>query len=367
LENWKLSHCPFHWFVEFYGIISRGGFDVIIGNPPYVEYSKVKKDYEVYNIQCLNSGNLYAFIIEQTLTIQKNNGRNGMIIQLSGFCTPRMQSFQELWLQKANYSSIAFFDDRPGKLFDGLQHIRVAICTLKKRTNNNKDKYISTTNYIKFYSEARNIVFNTLTYINNNNSRQGTSILKVNNIIEHNIINKIWSKTNTIQNYVSNVINNNYVYYGYGYGYFGKILNYKSYFESDKVKESTGDKYIYIKDEYDKDIFVALLNSTLFYWFYVNYSDGHNFTKTVIQSLPFEYPKNNIQSRLKKMVNLLMIDLQTNSFRRECNYKTTGKVIYDEYYPKLSKPIIDEIDKILAEHYGFTEEELDFIINYDIK
>jgi putative transposase len=28
---------------------------------------------------------------------------------------------------------------------------------------------------------------------------------------------------------------------------------------------------------------------------------------------------------------------------------------------------IDEIDRILARHYGFTEKELDFIINYDIK
>jgi len=32
-----------------------------------------------------------------------------------------------------------------------------------------------------------------------------------------------------------------------------------------------------------------------------------------------------------------------------------------------AKPIIDEIDRVLAEHYGFTDEELDFIINYDIK
>ena len=32
-----------------------------------------------------------------------------------------------------------------------------------------------------------------------------------------------------------------------------------------------------------------------------------------------------------------------------------------------SKSIIDEIDKVLAKHYGLTEEELDFIINYDIK
>jgi hypothetical protein len=29
--------------------------------------------------------------------------------------------------------------------------------------------------------------------------------------------------------------------------------------------------------------------------------------------------------------------------------------------------IIDEIDSVLAEHYGFSDEELDFIINYDIK
>ena len=32
-----------------------------------------------------------------------------------------------------------------------------------------------------------------------------------------------------------------------------------------------------------------------------------------------------------------------------------------------SKFIIDEIDRVLAKHYGFTDEELDFIINYDIK
>ena len=38
-----------------------------------------------------------------------------------------------------------------------------------------------------------------------------------------------------------------------------------------------------------------------------------------------------------------------------------------EFYPRLSKPLIDEVDCVLARHYGFTEEELDFIINYDIK
>ena len=29
--------------------------------------------------------------------------------------------------------------------------------------------------------------------------------------------------------------------------------------------------------------------------------------------------------------------------------------------------MIDQIDTLLAQHYGFTHEELDFIINIDIK
>ncbi len=37
------------------------------------------------------------------------------------------------------------------------------------------------------------------------------------------------------------------------------------------------------------------------------------------------------------------------------------------FFIKNSKSIIDLIDKVLAKQYGFTEEELDFIINYDIK
>jgi hypothetical protein len=32
-----------------------------------------------------------------------------------------------------------------------------------------------------------------------------------------------------------------------------------------------------------------------------------------------------------------------------------------------SKAIIDQIDVVLAKHYGFTDEELDFLINYDNK
>jgi hypothetical protein len=48
--------------------------------------------------------------------------------------------------------------------------------------------------------------------------------------------------------------------------------------------------------------------------------------------------------------------------------------LIDSIDSKPCKPILDEIDRVLAAHYGFTDEELDFIPstklragNYDIK
>jgi len=35
--------------------------------------------------------------------------------------------------------------------------------------------------------------------------------------------------------------------------------------------------------------------------------------------------------------------------------------------PRTAKPIFDQIDRVPAAHYGFTKEELDFIINHNIK
>ena len=62
-----------------------------------------------------------------------------------------------------------------------------------------------------------------------------------------------------------------------------------------------------------------------------------------------------------------MTDFKANTRRKKVCYAATGNVEYEEFVARLSKPIIDKIDRVLARHYGFTDEELDFIINYDIK
>ena len=72
----------------------------------------------------------------------------------------------------------------------------------------------------------------------------------------------------------------------------------------------------------------------------------------------------------KELVGLsreLEEDLNNNKETLVVNSRTCGTVESFVFRKKYSKPIIDKIDKVLAKHYDFTEEELDFIINYDIK
>ena len=106
----------------------------------------------------------------------------------------------------------------------------------------------------------------------------------------------------------------------------------------------------------------SVYNSSLFYIWFILVSNCRDLLLRDISA----YPVINFNIDTK-IIHSLFRDYTEKSVRKTTFYASTGKVVYDEFYPKLSKPIIDEIDKVLAVHYGFTDEELDFIINYDIK
>src|SRR5438876_11247445 len=74
-----------------------------------------------------------------------------------------------------------------------------------------------------------------------------------------------------------------------------------------------------------------------------------------------------MRNDLEKLAQLLTDELLVQSEMRRMSFKDTGELTIQCIYPGKSKTIIDEIDRVLAQHYDFTEEELDFVINYDVK
>ena len=128
---------------------------------------------------------------------------------------------------------------------------------------------------------------------------------------------------------------------------------------------STKEAVINAINEDDKFIAIAHLWSDLYWWWYQIHSDVRNNNPSDVLALPIIKSAFD-DTQLVILSKNLMIDLSNNAVWSERKFR--GSVSrYKSFIPKLSKPIIDEIDKVLAKHYGFTEEELDLIINYDIK
>jgi hypothetical protein len=363
-DAWLDSHKPFHWFAEFYEIIvGKGGFDVIIGNPPYVEYSNKKLGYTLVDLKTMSCGNLYAYIIERASEILALENSISMIIPHSSICTDRMISLQPFIVKAKTW--ISTYDTRPGKLFQGVDQ---RLCIFINRYNSQDSiTSIHTTNYLRWAEESRISLFENMHYVQNTNHYICNSITKINNHFEISILNKLLQK----KAYVFQTNSKHNVYYHNAPRYWIRGMNGVPYFYNDRdgIKTSSQVKKLNVQTQEILSIICTLLNSSLFYWWFILLSDCRHLNSREIDYFPIgvDLFSSECAIKLDELNNQLMANFEQNKYRKVTYYQATGRVEYDEYYPKLSKPIIDEIDRVLAQHYGFTDEELDYIINYDIK
>ncbi len=363
-KTWQASHQPFHWFAEFYQIIGgKGGFDVIIGNPPYVEMKDLKS-YSLQNYDTLNCGNLYALCFERCFTMYSDYGKVGLIIPVASVCTDRYQSLQDL-LKKQGKLFVSNYNDRPSKLFDGLEHIRLSIVL----THRDSKKANYSSRYYKWNSVFREYLFNTLAYAEctDIDDKKGF-VPKVGDHFALGIYSHTL-KQKSLKDYLAK--QGQQFYYTRKLSGFVQILDFvpKIIDEKNQVREPSELKSIEVQSGAIKSAFLSVLNSSYFYWLLTVWSDCRNLNNREVFNAPltFEDLQGQHLDTLTKQVDSLFRDFENNSELLEMNFKNVGKLRIQCIYPKKSKPILDQIDTVLAEHYGFTEEELDFIINYDIK
>jgi hypothetical protein len=117
---------------------------------------------------------------------------------------------------------------------------------------------------------------------------------------------------------------------------------------------------------YARMAFVAL-NSNLFYWLITTSSDGRNLNMREVLNLPLDLASIQpaLQSELCQLADELENDLLRHSCMKSMVFQKYGRLTIQCLYPARSRPLIDEIDRALARHYAFEEQELDFLLHYD--
>ncbi|MCB9359747.1 MAG: N-6 DNA methylase [Flavobacteriales bacterium] len=135
----------FKWEKEFPQIFAKGGFDVVIGNPPYVQIFE-HQDYYDKNYYTSNCGDLYALFYEKGIHILKEKG-------FFSYITP------SLFIKGIRYENLRFFllnnttlieiDDKGDGVFQDVQMPTAIVVAIKNKVKNQDwNKYIPGGNLI---------------------------------------------------------------------------------------------------------------------------------------------------------------------------------------------------------------------------
>lgn len=311
-------------------------FEIVVGNPPYVEYGKYDGKEKLIN----KYGNIYADVIKNSIDLLKCGGILGFIVPLSYVATTRMSKIREYVTEKCSKQILLSFADRPDCLFSGV-HQKLNIVIFQKNCNKNKKIYVS--NYKHWYKEERKELLNGRDVMISNYNLN--FIPKIGNNIEKSIFDKIFTTNKENLYDIQSQLGKNL------------YLNMRSCFWIKAFSFNPGSSE-YKEFKYENvDYIICLLNSSLFWLYWTMVSDCWHITSKELKHFRFIDTTNDFEELRKKL------EQELENTKKYVGSKQTEY----EYKHKFCKKIIDKIDDKLANIYGLNSVELDYLKNFAIK
>ncbi len=368
---------PFHWFVTFREVMMQGGFDIIIGNPPYIEYSKIKKRYIVQSFGAGNCGNLYAAVVARSFALCREQGYVGLIVPLSICGGERFELLRKAVLDNSRALWLANFEIFPCRLFDqGFQRLSIMITRHTAETDvlllDPHHTYV--TNIQRWYTIERPHLMNLISYTAVQNTVKKSVFPKLAAPLQETILLKVVGKSrgNSIGSMLSAHKTDCFVYYQEATNYWMKATYHVPFYRKNGViTVPAHGRFLFFSDASIAQSIMAIMNSSLFYLWFATYSDGFHLAHALVKEFPLSEQLCHMPELLQ-LATRLDVEMKRNATKSTRNTrpqgdKAGGRIEIEEYRMGLSKPLLDQIDALLAEYYEFTEEEFDFIISYDIK
>ena len=357
----------FLWHTWFKDIFDNGGFDIVIGNPPYgakidERLKKYLRDNYFSAVSHKKEGlkgstDTFVVFIELGHRILCNQGYLAFIVPMSVGSSDALTSLQSIIEKSCSEIKVSSYSNRPKQIFDAAC-VRTSIFMIKKDMTPIRHIFTTKLNRRTENLTIKDIIDN-LDYVDSKEQKIYGRYAKVGTKSEVSILSKLLSSGKKIKDYYDE--NGNDVYYRAAGGrYFNVVTNYSTFSSAEKS----------FKCRYT-DIIGLILSSSYFYFYQQVYTDGLNIKRSEIENYPLpplESIKEEQKLKLENLYQRYLVDIEKNASIRQTSASSTHHIeSFKEYKIVRSKAIIDEIDDNIGPLYGLTQEEIDFIRNYELE
>ncbi len=354
----------FHWELEFPEVcLSQGGFSCITCNPPYDTFQE--NGFFLHKLAA-GTSNLFGHFINNSVELNQQEGNIGFVVPLSFACGSSFENIRKEIYRKYHSLHASHYSMRPNKLFDGVnQRITIFYCLHKAEyckcvVHSSKLWYWKKEDQEKVVRTPETTEIGIIT--------EGV-IPKVYTKVGADVYRYILASPDKLGNLLKkpNVMNSVSAYYHSAALYWIKAYDFIPYFRRGSTTISTKLKEVSFSSEVDKSIFLLLLNSSIFYFYWIANSNQFDVQMNQIKNFGLrgydEFLKK--ENEIKRLVTLLMNDYKKNSEIITSN-RGGGSAEHQQFYPRKSIEIINKIDDFIAPIYGLTEEQNRFLKEYDL-
>ncbi len=313
-------------------------YDIIVGNPPYVEDNKCGLDLiERY-------GNIYANVLLNAASHLRNGGSMGFIIPISYSSTPRMKKLRDKLINIVEEQFVLCYADRPDCLFDSVhQKLCILICR-----NTNESHKIYTGNYQYWYQEERDHLFSDTQVVLNPFLRDDC-IPKLGTPLELSIFRKVMDQANPTV-FSRSRIGAYSIYVNRREAFWIKAFRREIIHPEFKVfsfATKEGSDYCY-----------CLVNSSLFWWYWISVSDCWHVSRELNGFRAPIIPDNAQFSELAEALDKRLETTKEYVGTKQTEFEYKHRACLDE---------IHAIDDVINSVYGLTKEESDYIKGFALR
>lgn len=342
----------------------KGGFDIVIGNPPYGASlsTEEKKTFKLIyktaqTIKNVQKGSLdtYTIFIDKSFHLLAKGGSLSFIVPISITSSDSLSGVHKMIMDSCNELYVSSYSVRPQPIFENaVVNTSIFLC---QRTDTKCEHVYSTKMHRKGKNFNLQYLIDHLEFTDVRNYLQFGMIPKVGSEMEKGILTKL-SRFRNIESFIDTK-GLPLFYRTSGGRYFKVVTNYPT--------GSTKEKALFLKSNL-RNAIGCLLSSNLGFWYYQIYSNNLDWKYCEITSFPIP-PINEIAlANIDFLYNEYLTDIECNANVRFNSGSSKYNVdTFKEYKIGKSKTIIDKIDDYIGPLYGLSLEEIEFVKSYEIE